>query len=264
MNGAAKVAFAEERPEADQERQGGEDESPSNSLTLPGISRRAPPPLTNIDEKSSPEQPARIPLADTLASPAAAAARAFLRRCGTGPITILQQSPRSALTLMTPKGTVMQTPKAVLMSPMAINRRGTAAFPVESTASGISSRRSPLSSATESIAPGSPSARLLRPASISLSSPRSSLLIPASSPVAARSPLAASPLAASSPRIIPREALLQARQVALRIEQGPPGMAMYAPTPTSQAKSFGFAYPQPGFVKTIVPPNVAARTRRHS
>jgi len=54
-----------------------------------------------------------------------------------------------------------------------------------------------------------------------------------------------------------RNFLLQARAVAKKLEAGPPGLANYAPTPTSAARNFGFAYPQPGYMRTVPAPSKA-------
>ncbi|CAK9014171.1 unnamed protein product [Durusdinium trenchii] len=58
----------------------------------------------------------------------------------------------------------------------------------------------------------------------------------------------------STPVPIDRSTLLQARQVAVRMDQGPPGLAMWAPTPTTKANLLGFRYPEPGYM------SVAPRT----
>lgn len=58
----------------------------------------------------------------------------------------------------------------------------------------------------------------------------------------------------TTPVPIDRSTLLQARQVAVRMEQGPPGLAMWAPTPTTKANLLGFRYPEPGYM------SVAPRT----
>ncbi|CAE6971901.1 unnamed protein product [Symbiodinium natans] len=52
----------------------------------------------------------------------------------------------------------------------------------------------------------------------------------------------------STPVPIDRSTLLQARQVAVRMDQGPPGLAMWAPTPTTKANLLGFRYPEPGYM----------------
>mmetsp|Transcript_103076 Transcript_103076/g.183145 ORF Transcript_103076/g.183145 Transcript_103076/m.183145 type:complete len:449 (+) Transcript_103076:61-1407(+) len=51
-----------------------------------------------------------------------------------------------------------------------------------------------------------------------------------------------------TPVPIDRSTFLQARQVALNVETGPPGLAMWAPTPTTKASLLGFRYPQPGYI----------------
>lgn len=53
-----------------------------------------------------------------------------------------------------------------------------------------------------------------------------------------------------SPQPISRNALLQRRVVVQKFEQGPPGLANCAPTPTSHARKIGFRYPQPGWIIT--------------
>lgn len=52
----------------------------------------------------------------------------------------------------------------------------------------------------------------------------------------------------STPVPINRNQLLQARQVAMMLEQGPPGLQSFAPTPTTKAGNLGFRYPQPGYL----------------
>lgn len=65
-----------------------------------------------------------------------------------------------------------------------------------------------------------------------------------------------------SPKPISRGVLLQAGGIARQIYQGPPGLAQYAPTPTSKARYFGFRYPQPGFFRTDAYPAHALATTR--
>jgi len=62
----------------------------------------------------------------------------------------------------------------------------------------------------------------------------------------------------STPVPIQRNMLLQARVVVQRLEQGPPGLAHFAPTPTTKASRLGFRYPQPGWVSTISNPPAQA------
>lgn len=68
------------------------------------------------------------------------------------------------------------------------------------------------------------------------------------------SPALVSPKNPSTPVPIDRNTLLQARQMAVRMEKGPPGLAMWAPTPTTKANLLGFRYPEPGYM------SVAPRT----
>lgn len=57
-----------------------------------------------------------------------------------------------------------------------------------------------------------------------------------------------SPKAPSTPVPISRATFLEARVLAQRLEQGPPGLGHCAPTPTTKANNFGFRYPQPGWL----------------
>ncbi|CAE8605311.1 unnamed protein product, partial [Polarella glacialis] len=69
--------------------------------------------------------------------------------------------------------------------------------------------------------------------------------------------LAMSPTAAQSPKTpapIDKFTFLQARNVAVQLAQGPPGLAQWAPTPTTKANLLGFRYPQPGYI-SVVPKN---------
>mmetsp|Transcript_84848 Transcript_84848/g.245316 ORF Transcript_84848/g.245316 Transcript_84848/m.245316 type:complete len:419 (+) Transcript_84848:95-1351(+) len=60
-----------------------------------------------------------------------------------------------------------------------------------------------------------------------------------------------SPTTLAAPRNpIPRNMLLQARTFVQKLEQGPPGLAHCAPTPTTKAYRTGFRYPQPGWLMT--------------
>eukprot|EP00438_Fugacium_kawagutii_P008248 Skav226267 [mRNA] locus=scaffold2708:211670:229914:- [translate_table: standard] len=67
-------------------------------------------------------------------------------------------------------------------------------------------------------------------------------------------PTLLSPKNPTTPVPIDRNTLLQARSMAVRMEQGPPGLAMWAPTPTTKANLLGFRYPEPGYM------SVAPRT----
>jgi hypothetical protein len=82
---------------------------------------------------------------------------------------------------------------------------------------------------------------------------------------------AASPTAQAlcSPKVLTPSAtrydmgvLLKARCVAKKIEVGPPGLGMWAPTPTSAARNFGFQLPQPGYIKSIPIKASAPSTQR--
>lgn len=53
-----------------------------------------------------------------------------------------------------------------------------------------------------------------------------------------------------TPVPISRGTLLQGRTVAIHMEQGPPGLANFAPTPTTRAANLGFRYPHPGYMVT--------------
>lgn len=64
------------------------------------------------------------------------------------------------------------------------------------------------------------------------------------------SPRRVSLISCASPKPIPRDLLLQGRVISKKIQMGPPGLSPYAPTPTSAARGFGFALPEPGFFRT--------------
>lgn len=87
-------------------------------------------------------------------------------------------------------------------------------------------------------------------------SPTASLMIPAASPTA-RAAVTWSSMSPKSQVVTPtatlldRNTLLQARPLAKKIEVGPPGLDMFAPTPTSAARGFGFQFPAPGYVQTL-------------
>merc|ERR1719375_1590099 len=49
-----------------------------------------------------------------------------------------------------------------------------------------------------------------------------------------------------SPQPLSRSTLLNARRFAQRVDAGPPGLSMFAPTPKTNAVAHGFCYPQPG------------------
>lgn len=85
----------------------------------------------------------------------------------------------------------------------------------------------------------------------------SPMAVPLKGPLWPSSPVVASPQVA-----IPRDMLLQARTVVQRAEQGPPGLATCAPTPTTKAKNFGFRYPQPGWIVTGPTQAVMVQARR--
>mmetsp|Transcript_9225 Transcript_9225/g.16973 ORF Transcript_9225/g.16973 Transcript_9225/m.16973 type:complete len:419 (-) Transcript_9225:209-1465(-) len=87
-------------------------------------------------------------------------------------------------------------------------------------------------------------------AHFSVRTPTTGILWP-TSPTTVISPSGQAPL---TPVPIDRSTLLQARQVAVRLDQGPPGLAMWAPTPTTKASALGFRYPAPGYM------SVAPRT----
>eukprot|EP00928_Gymnodinium_smaydae_P070788 TRINITY_DN54558_c0_g1_i1.p1 TRINITY_DN54558_c0_g1~~TRINITY_DN54558_c0_g1_i1.p1 ORF type:complete len:446 (+),score=94.04 TRINITY_DN54558_c0_g1_i1:50-1339(+) len=63
------------------------------------------------------------------------------------------------------------------------------------------------------------------------------------------------------PAAIPKNVLLQGRMFAQRLEQGPPGLAQCAPTPTSFARKLGFRYPQPGYISALPADTLKMQTR---
>lgn len=231
---------------------GGESDS---SMVLPGVTnkRKLPPPLTT-DQVDTPEfvREARVTIdcsSPQNLSPAAAAARMFLRRCSaTCPqlatkyqIVTSPKSSGSPRNVIYTSGVMSPKRHVTVLSPTARVVKSGGLDSVAST--GLSTRTS-------------------------LQSPCSSAV--ASSPLSqARSPrarLIGSPVSPGSPRILSREVLLQARTVAQRVQQGPPGLAQFAPTPTSKAKHVGFAYPQPGWLvaqpSAITQPAIHTQTQR--
>jgi len=220
---------------AEVEGSSGEEAGEPNEETpaKPPARRKAPSPLTTVEAGDTPapiaavvpQSPMRIVPQSPMqiqggaipnASPAAAAARRFLTRIGAPAFgTPVRQVIYSAGQLASPKA-------------------------VSYTASQLASPK----------AVPSPSPRMLFSPSGAVG-PRSPahLAEPTTPGALQRSSLLASPMALGSPQPISRGTLLQARGVAQKIQQGPPGLSVYAPTPTSAARSFGFVYPQPGFIR---------------
>lgn len=92
----------------------------------------------------------------------------------------------------------------------------------------------------------------------------SQALSPRGTPTARMTPKAA---LSPSATMFDRSTLLQARTVAKKLEQGPPGLGMCAPTPKSEARAYGFQFPQPGYISsrrfslsTSLPPPTGERT----
>jgi len=198
----------------------------------PQVRRKVPSPLTGVEAADAlaasatvaPQSP--VPFQGSLpsASPAAAAARRFLTRIGAA-------APGSPAQVVF--AAQVATPKAVSIAAgqLASPRAAPRSQPLTSPSGAVP--LSPMHLAADPATPGATQ----------------------------RTPLVASPLALGSPQPISRGTLLQARGVAQKIHQGPPGLAMYAPTPTSAARSFGFAYPQPGFFRTEAKPTKVMTVR---
>lgn len=202
------------------------------SISLPGVSRRQAP----------------APLSISCETPKAGALQGTL--LGSG-------SPTAALTgpLLTPLGS--GSPTAIrtgpLLTPVATAGTSVAHFSSTATSPKASVVQTPTAKrvvivASSPKAGGSPrAAQVLRNATAS--STAAGLGTVLGSPI--HRVTTPTPTNASWDRNF----LLQARAVAKKLEAGPPGLAMCAPTPTSAARNFGFAYPQPGYVKTVPAPS---------
>jgi len=209
----------------------GAKESRSNSSpSSPNLRRPVPSPLT--DDADSPVRASAIN--GTVASippssPSAVVIKTVVRRPSVA-------SPVSAASQLT--SSVRQqamSPKATMMSPNSSMQATASAVAMTAISSPVSS--------TAHLQLQSPTAK--GPMSLLLRSPVSRASVPwPGSPTVAMSPLAAP----STPVPIARSTLLQARTVVQRIEQGPPGLAHCAPTPTTKAKNLGFRYPEPGWL----------------
>lgn len=138
------------------------------------------------------------------------------------PISLRQQVMSPAAAMMSPTSSMCATASAVAMMALA--------SPTSPTAAHVQ-MQSPTANGPMS--------------SVLLRSPISRTTVPwPGSPVIPASPTAAS----STPVPIARSTLLQARTIVQKLEQGPPGLAHCAPTPTTKAKYLGFRYPEPGWL----------------
>lgn len=205
-----------------------------------------PPPIGSVDDGGGPLEeheiaPQKIELSSLTTATVPAVIPGLARRA--------PPSPAAALTDCTPKAgerrvslvsslkspTAAQSPTARkasfgLMSPKVVS---IAAPAVQNSSVMISAPALTLGSPT--------SARSPRVAGASVSFGGVSPLSIAPAPVTPK----ASP---QSPTPLSRSVLLQARSFATRIDQGPPGLDMCAPTPTSKARNLGFRLPQPGLL----------------
>jgi len=207
----------------------GEAASPPKETPISSSKRRqAPSPLTTEDLES----PAVV---STMALPTV-----------LSPAKLVQTSPR----VVTTSRPLLLSPKAVLLSPS-----GNLCAAASSVATGaLVSPTSPVA-AKPGLAPQSPACGTILRSPLVLLSPSGARVVSWPASPASAVPWPGSPIA-GTPVAIPRERLLQARTVVKRLEQGPPGLAHCAPTPTTKAGKFGFQYPQPGWISSrpLVPP----------
>lgn len=248
----------------------------------PGRRRPQPQPL-QLD--NSPQQtaatagalplpsPASLILSQPLASPLNVATRTLTARQPLSSPKVVMVSPTRYLGAGA--GIIQQSltsPKAILVGSNGLSASfPSLAMPSPKTVVVAARRPSestlPLSSAEVTTKPASAQGTAPAPAMTLtvLSSPTSAAAAAAvpGAQFVLRSPCmgAVSPSGqAQSPMPISRGMLLQARTVVQKLEQGPPGLAHCAPTPTTKAQKFGFQYPQPGWFSTIAaPPAQGAR-----
>mmetsp|Transcript_129513 Transcript_129513/g.242279 ORF Transcript_129513/g.242279 Transcript_129513/m.242279 type:complete len:504 (-) Transcript_129513:16-1527(-) len=206
------------------------------SMSLPGVSRRqAPAPLTQICETpKAGEFKGTLLLGSASPTSTTAGAR-------TGPLLTPLPTPSAAGTSAAGFVSVASSPRAsVLQSPTAA-KRIIVALPSPKAVT------SPTNGASFTAFPGSPKVLRSPMASLAENGPATVIGSPLNR-VTTPTPTNAS---------WDRNFLLQARAVAKKLEAGPPGLANYAPTPTSAARNFGFAYPQPGYMRTVPAPSKA-------
>lgn len=203
---------------------------------LPGVMRRQPPTIDLVEDDGL--LPQRSPVFIANPSPAAAAARRFLVRCGAplSPRALPSPTAASRVSIASLAGSpkVAMSPTAVALYPRRKSSFFGGTVGAESTRSGDTQARSPFSTVSvNSILVGSPLSHQA-----------------AQSPRFSRRSLSVEmlPQEMAPPQPIPRDMFLQARVFANRIHQGPPGLA--APSPTTAAKGLGFALPQPGLLRT--------------
>eukprot|EP00446_Apocalathium_sp_SHHI-4_P004278 CAMPEP_0177189414 /NCGR_PEP_ID=MMETSP0367-20130122/20253_1 /TAXON_ID=447022 ORGANISM="Scrippsiella hangoei-like, Strain SHHI-4" /NCGR_SAMPLE_ID=MMETSP0367 /ASSEMBLY_ACC=CAM_ASM_000362 /LENGTH=412 /DNA_ID=CAMNT_0018636945 /DNA_START=40 /DNA_END=1278 /DNA_ORIENTATION=- len=182
------------------------------------------------------------------------------RRPIPAPLQLDESTPMGAASAAVPAAVVISSqaaPHRVLMSPMKVT--SVRLVPGQLLAS---PKAVVVASPTRSFASGRPMPVLASPSSQAMGSmltpsrgaPTAFMLQSPSGLPWSGGPVLASPTGAampSTPVPISRNMLLQARYVVKRLEQGPPGLAHFAPTPTTKARRIGFRYPQPGGISTI-------------
>eukprot|EP00931_Biecheleriopsis_adriatica_P098022 TRINITY_DN7192_c0_g1_i2.p1 TRINITY_DN7192_c0_g1~~TRINITY_DN7192_c0_g1_i2.p1 ORF type:complete len:498 (-),score=110.25 TRINITY_DN7192_c0_g1_i2:45-1409(-) len=220
--GAALSGTAPASSETQAEDEEDEDsEGNRASSSSPGKRRPAPAPLTLLDD-NSPANAVGQKVLMASASPTTVGTRVSTIR--TQPlaspmrISVVTRPLPSPTSVMSPTASGVYTASGValnaLSSPSAVQVPAGLPSPIRVAA------RPMLSPTSASAWPGSPTLML--------------------SPKVLQSP--------KTPVPIDRSTFLQARQIAVKMEQGPPGLAMWAPTPTTKAGLLGFRYPAPGYV----------------
>mmetsp|Transcript_98301 Transcript_98301/g.316904 ORF Transcript_98301/g.316904 Transcript_98301/m.316904 type:complete len:561 (+) Transcript_98301:68-1750(+) len=252
--------------------------------------RKVPSPLTSVEATettppvaaavmgvaavaAAPQSPTRVQAAVPSMSPAAIAARRFLTRIGVTYSSPMSQTGQpvglsAALPLASPKAV-----QPMMLSPTASVRASVLQVVADPATPGAVQRASVVQHQAESATPSAVQRTSVVHVTADPTTPgalqRTSLVqlpIDPSTPSALQQSPMASPtsIVLASPRPITRNSLLQARGVAQKIHQGPPGLSQFAPTPTSAAQSFGFIYPQPGFFRTDTVPVASVRQQRLS
>eukprot|EP00930_Biecheleria_cincta_P077220 TRINITY_DN6449_c0_g1_i1.p1 TRINITY_DN6449_c0_g1~~TRINITY_DN6449_c0_g1_i1.p1 ORF type:complete len:544 (-),score=74.84 TRINITY_DN6449_c0_g1_i1:58-1533(-) len=213
-----------------------DDEEGDSSSSSPGKRRPAPAPLTLDDSPANVAQPAAM--SRVAAASPTAVSQVVSRPVAAGYIPLQSPMRISVVSRPLPASTMTLSPTYAvassmqsLASPMAIPMAAApmpsptrAPVPMPSPTRVLMSMKSPTAGLSGPMWPGSPTAVLM-------------------SPQAARSP--------TTPVPIDRNTLLQARQFAVQVNQGPPGLDMWAPTPTTKAGLLGFRYPAPGYISAM-------------
>eukprot|EP00440_Ansanella_granifera_P073851 gb/GFBE01080133.1/.p1 GENE.gb/GFBE01080133.1/~~gb/GFBE01080133.1/.p1 ORF type:complete len:508 (+),score=73.07 gb/GFBE01080133.1/:1-1524(+) len=238
---ATSVAMrAQETDVVEESEDDGEDGGASSSS--PGKKRPAPAPLTLDDNSPANAAGGQSLIARPVQSPTVGATVTYRAQPLASPmrISVVSRplaSPTSAAPVLSPTSAVYATASSVAWNAISSPAAGAAvrvpaAMPSPIRVSTQFPMQSP-TSVTKMVWPGSPTV-VLSPTAAPMPSPK-------------------------TPVPIDRSTFLQARQMAVKVEQGPPGLAMWAPTPTTKASLLGFRYPAPGYVS--VQPRTPAQAR---